>query len=63
MDVIASTAFGIRVESQKDRNNPFVLHAQKAFDFNFRAPLTFLRCKYSVFISVHVPNSLAIFFY
>ena len=31
MDVIASTAFGIRVNSQKDRNNEFVKKARRAF--------------------------------
>ena len=38
MDVIASTGFGIRVDSQKDRNNAFVAHAKTAFDFNPGSP-------------------------
>ena len=35
MDVIASTAFGLKVNSQKDPNNEFVRMAKKAFEFNF----------------------------
>lgn len=31
MDVIASTAFGLQVNSQKERDNPFVMHAWMAF--------------------------------
>ncbi|KAK2163276.1 hypothetical protein NP493_1469g00025 [Ridgeia piscesae] len=31
MDVIASTAFGLQVNSQKERDNPFVVHAWQAF--------------------------------
>ena len=43
MDVIASTAFGIRVDSQKDRNNAFVTHARRAFEFNPASPKLFIR--------------------
>ena len=38
MDVIASTGFGIRVDSQKDRNNAFVANARKAFAFSPENP-------------------------
>ena len=38
MDVIASTGFGIRVDSQKDRNNAFVARAKSAFDFKPQSP-------------------------
>ena len=49
MDVIASTAFGIRVDSQKDRNNAFVTNARKAFDANPANPLLFIISMYCVF--------------
>lgn len=42
MDVIASTGFGIQVDSQKDKNNDFVKYAKKAFDFNFSLLLVLL---------------------
>ena len=45
MDVISSTAFGIRVDSQKDRNNTFVTNAKEAFGFNLRNPVTIMRRK------------------
>ena len=45
MDVIASTAFGIRVDSQKDRNNTFVTNAKEAFDFDLKNPVTIIRSK------------------
>lgn len=35
MDVIASTAFGVEVDSLNDVNNVFVKMAKKAFDFSF----------------------------
>ena len=34
MDVIASTAFGLKVHSQTDRNNQFVAMTKKAMGFN-----------------------------
>ena len=46
MDVIASTAFGIRVESQKDRNNAFVTHGKKAFEVDIRNPMVLIRSKF-----------------
>ncbi len=45
MDVIASTAFGLEVDSQKDKNNTFVKMAEKAFKFNLFRPLVFVLCK------------------
>ena len=46
MDVIASTAFGIQLDSQKDKDNAFVKHARNAFDFDMSKDLVmFLRCK------------------
>lgn len=35
MDAIASTAFGLKIDSQNDPKNPFVMMARKAFDFSF----------------------------
>ena len=47
MDVIASTAFGIRVNSQKDRNNEFVKHARRAFVVPRLNPALLIVCKYN----------------
>ena len=38
MDVIASTAFGLQINSQKDKNNRFVCMAKKAFDLSVFSP-------------------------
>ena len=46
MDVIASTAFGIRVESQKNRNNAFVTHGKKAIEVDIRNPMVLIRSKF-----------------
>ena len=45
MDVIASTGFGIRVDSQKDRNNAFVTNAKKVFVLNPASPGILISCK------------------
>ena len=45
MDVIASTAFGLKIDSQKDKNNQFVTMAKKLFDFSFFSPLVIIACK------------------
>ncbi|MCI4379078.1 hypothetical protein PGIGA_G00223700 [Pangasianodon gigas] len=42
MDVIASVAFGMHVDSQNNPNNPFVHHASKFFAFSFFRPLMFI---------------------
>ncbi|XP_062403802.1 thromboxane-A synthase isoform X3 [Sardina pilchardus] len=42
MDVIASVAFGLQVDSQNDPNDPFVYHAQKFFSFSFFRPIVFV---------------------
>ncbi|XP_055345482.1 cytochrome P450 3A24-like isoform X2 [Paramacrobiotus metropolitanus] len=39
MDVIASTFFGMKIDSQNDVNNEFVKNAKKGFEFNFKNPL------------------------
>ena len=46
MDVIASTAFGLDIDSKKDHNNRFVEMARKAFDVNFSNPKVLIACKY-----------------
>ena len=43
MDVIASTAFGLKINSQQDKNNEFVRMSKKAFS---TSPLVMLWCKY-----------------
>ena len=39
MDVIASIGFGLDVNTQEDRNNPFVTHATKAITISLQHPL------------------------
>ena len=47
MDVIASTAFGLKIDSQKDKNNHFVTMAKKKiFGGGLRDPLVLIICKY-----------------
>lgn len=41
-DVIASCAFGLRVDSQSDRENNFYKMGNKTTDFGFKALLTVL---------------------
>ena len=40
LDVIASTAFGLDINSQKDPKDLFAVHAKKAFNFSSKNPLT-----------------------
>ena len=35
MDVIASSAFGLEIDSQNDPHNPFITNAKKLSDINF----------------------------
>ena len=39
MDVIASTAFGLEVNSQKEPTNPLIVHAKKATDISSKNPV------------------------
>jgi cytochrome P450 len=39
MDVIASTAFGLELNTKDDRDNPFVQQAKKAFDIKITSPI------------------------
>ncbi|CAH1276954.1 CYP3A4 [Branchiostoma lanceolatum] len=41
-DVIARTAFGLDVDSQRNPQDPFVVYSKKAFNFNFLNPLIWL---------------------
>ncbi|XP_078589169.1 cytochrome P450 3A12-like isoform X3 [Branchiostoma floridae x Branchiostoma japonicum] len=52
MDVTARTIFGAEVNSQRDPQNPVIVHAKRAFDFNFKSPLMFL---YLMFPSIAKP--------
>jgi len=45
MDVIASTAFGIEVDSQENPNDPFVKNAKKMMETSFSSPVVGLYCK------------------
>ena len=45
MDVIASTAFGLRINSQEDGDNPFVENAKGMMNISLKSPLVLIRCK------------------
>ena len=47
MDVIASTAFGLKIDSQKDKNNQFVTMAKKLFDRSLANPFLLIAGKYT----------------
>ncbi|KAK3090780.1 hypothetical protein FSP39_014559 [Pinctada imbricata] len=49
LDVIASTAFGIDVDSQKDTENEFVKQAKKAFSGGFTSKLLILTIMFPIF--------------
>jgi cytochrome P450 family 3 subfamily A len=42
MDVIASVAFGLDIDSQRDPDDPFIHHARKSFKPNMKNPLMLL---------------------
>ena len=48
MDVIATTAFGLKLNCQKDKENPFVKKAQKIFDFSLFNPFLFVLREYKI---------------
>jgi len=52
MDVIASTAFSVKVDSHNDPNNQFVQMAKKAFMFNFTSPKFLILCMFTVSMSL-----------
>ena len=58
MDVIASTAFGLKMDSQKDKNNQFVKMAKKIFDFSIFNPIFIVACKYTVTLVSLILNQL-----
>ena len=45
MDVIASTAFGLKIDSQKDKNNQFLKMAKKIFEFSIFNPISIVACE------------------
>ena len=45
MDVIASTFFGTKIDSQNNPNDQFTKHASKAFDFSAFNPAIIIVCK------------------
>ena len=57
MDVIASTAFGLKIDSQKDKNNQFVKMAKKMFEFSFLNPLVIIACKYTGISNTNTSSS------
>lgn len=54
MDVIASTAFGVKVDSHNDPNNQFVRMAKKAFEVSFASFNAILFCEFIRIFSVFV---------
>ena len=47
MDVIAKIAFGIKVDSQRDKENEFVKKAKLGMQLGVFNPFMFITCKYS----------------
>ena len=45
MDVIASTAFGLRLNSQEDEENAFVTNSKRIMNFSLINPLILIRRK------------------
>jgi len=48
MDVIASTAFGIEIDSHNDPNNQFVQNCKEIFKFSFASPRIILMSMYDM---------------
>ena len=46
MDVIASTAFGLQIDSQKDMGDPFVQMAKKVFNLKKFTLISLVGCKF-----------------
>ena len=46
MDVIAKCGFGLKVNSLQNKDDPFVKHAKKAFDFSLFNPMFMLVSKF-----------------
>ncbi|XP_066264682.1 cytochrome P450 3A11-like [Branchiostoma lanceolatum] len=42
MDAIASTAFGTEIDSQRNPEDPFVVHGKQGFKFDFKDPMIWL---------------------
>ena len=45
MEVIASTGFGIQLNTQKDKNHPFIYYAKMAFDVSLTSFIFLVACK------------------
>ncbi|XP_022082457.1 uncharacterized protein LOC110974856 [Acanthaster planci] len=46
MDVVASCGFGVKVDSQQNKDDPFVKYAKKAFAFTRMNPFVLLLCAF-----------------
>ena len=46
MEVIAKTAFGLNIDSQKDKNNIFVKMAKQGLRLSVFNPFMLITCKY-----------------
>ena len=48
MDVIARCGFGLKLDSQKNKDDPFVKNAKKLFNFSTTDPVTILTGKLGI---------------
>ena len=55
MDAIATTAFGLKINSQKDKDNPFVTMAKKTSKGSLMNPFFIIICKSQLFFHfIHI---------
>ena len=54
MDVIASTAFGLRLNSQEDKDNVFVTNSKRLLNFSLLNPLILIRRKQFFEVSFNI---------
>lgn len=50
MDVIASTAFGLQIDSHNDPNNHFVRYSNEALEFTLGNIRTLMFCTYNIIL-------------
>ena len=53
MDVIASTAFRVEIDSQNDPENQFVRMGKKPFEFNLASPKMLISCEWGMDLFNH----------
>ena len=60
MDVIASTSFGIEIDSHSDPNNQFVQNCNQLFKFSFASLRLILFSTYCLFLCVYLSATLLV---